>query len=69
VEKLQVNDGIGMPLTIELPGGGYASITEAQTMGWSGMTLIRREFHEFLSKPPRIEGSHGVFVQHPIVFS
>jgi alpha-glucosidase len=39
VEKLQAKDGIGMPLTIELPGGGFAAITEAQTMGWSGMTL------------------------------
>ncbi len=39
VEKLRSKDGIGMPLTVELPEGGYAAITEAQTMGWSGMTL------------------------------
>lgn len=39
VEKLQAKDGIGMPLTVELPGGGYAAITEARIMGWSGMTL------------------------------
>ncbi len=31
--------GIGMPLTVERPGGGYAVITEAQVMGWSSMTL------------------------------
>lgn len=39
VEKLEAKDGIGMPLTVELPGGGYAAIMEAQIMGWSGMTL------------------------------
>ena len=39
VEALKAKDGIGMPMTIELPGRGYAAITEAQTMGWSGMTL------------------------------
>ena len=39
VEALKCNDGIGMPLTIELPAGGYAAIMEAQTMGWSGLTL------------------------------
>jgi len=39
VEKLEAKEGIGMPLTIELPGGGFAAITEAQSMGWSGMTL------------------------------
>ncbi len=39
VEKLQAKDGIGMPLTFEIPGGGFAAVTEAQIMGWSGMTL------------------------------
>jgi len=39
IEKLEAKEGIGMPLTIELPGGGFAAITEAQSMGWSGMTL------------------------------
>ncbi len=31
--------GIGMPTTIELPWGGYAAITEADIMHYSGMTL------------------------------
>lgn len=28
-----------MPVTVELPGGGYAAYTEANTMGYSGMTF------------------------------
>ncbi len=32
-------NGIGMPVTLELPGGGFAAITEAETMAYSGMTL------------------------------
>ena len=39
VETLTAKDGIGMPMTVELPSGGYAAITESQIMGWSGMTL------------------------------
>lgn len=39
VEALKCKEGIGMPLTVELPSGGYAAIMEADTMGWSGMTL------------------------------
>ncbi|MES2439965.1 MAG: glycoside hydrolase family 97 catalytic domain-containing protein [Verrucomicrobiota bacterium] len=30
---------VTMPLTAELPGGGFACITEANTLGYSGMTL------------------------------
>ena len=30
---------ITMPVTVELPGGGYACITEANMFGYSGMTL------------------------------
>ncbi len=32
-------NGIGMPTTLELPGGGYAVLTEANVLGYSGMTL------------------------------
>jgi hypothetical protein len=32
-------NGIGMPTTLELPGGGFAVLTEADVMGYSGMTL------------------------------
>jgi len=39
VEAIKARDGIGMPLTFQLSAGGYAAITEAQSMGWSGMTL------------------------------
>lgn len=38
VQKLK-KQGIAMPTTVELPKGGYAVVTEAQFMGWSGMTL------------------------------
>lgn len=31
-------EGIGMPVTLELPNGGYAAITEADTMHFSGAT-------------------------------
>lgn len=31
--------GIGMPTTLELPGGAFGAITEAEVMGYSGMTL------------------------------
>lgn len=34
-------NGIGMPVTLELPGGVYAAITEADVTGYSGMTLER----------------------------
>ncbi|WP_353565621.1 glycoside hydrolase family 97 catalytic domain-containing protein [Haloferula sargassicola] len=30
---------LAMPVTVELPKGGFACITEAQTMGYSGMSL------------------------------
>jgi alpha-glucosidase len=39
VETVEAKEGIGMPTVFELPGGGYAAITEANTMGWSGMNL------------------------------
>lgn len=42
VNQLATNDfpkGIGMPVTFELPGGGFAALTEANIMGYSGMTL------------------------------
>jgi len=32
-------NGIAMPVTLELPGGGFAAITEADVMGYSGATL------------------------------
>jgi len=32
--------GIGMPVTFELPGGGYAALAEANLLGYSGMTLV-----------------------------
>lgn len=32
-------NGIGMPVTFELPGGGFAALTEAEVMGYSGMTV------------------------------
>ena len=32
-------NGIAMPVTLELPGGGFAAITEADVMGYSGVTL------------------------------
>lgn len=46
-ERFQINAipadkfkcGIGMPVTFELPGGGYAVLTEANVLGYSGMTL------------------------------
>ncbi len=31
--------GIALPMTMELPGGGFALITEAAVMGWSTVTL------------------------------
>lgn len=31
--------GIALPVTLELPGGTFAAITEAEVMGYSGMTL------------------------------
>ena len=34
-------NGIGLPVTVELPAGGYALLTEAEVMGYSGMTLER----------------------------
>ncbi|MBN8459836.1 MAG: glycoside hydrolase family 97 catalytic domain-containing protein [Verrucomicrobia bacterium] len=30
---------VTMPLTVELPGGGFACVTEVDTFGYSGMTL------------------------------
>ncbi|MEI8373869.1 MAG: glycoside hydrolase family 97 catalytic domain-containing protein [Planctomycetota bacterium] len=39
VQAIKARDGIGMPMTFQLSAGGYAAITEAQSMGWSGMTL------------------------------
>lgn len=30
---------VTMPLTVELPGGGFACVTEVNTFGYSGMTL------------------------------
>lgn len=46
-ERFEVSDipadkfkrGIGMPVTFALPGGGYAVLTEANVLGYSGMTL------------------------------
>ncbi len=32
-------NGIGLPVTLELPGGGFAALTEAEAMGYSGMTV------------------------------
>lgn len=32
-------NGIALPVTLELPGGGLAAITEADVMGYSGATL------------------------------
>ena len=38
---LRVNSLIGAPMTIEVPGVGWASITEAHLEDWAGMYLIR----------------------------
>lgn len=56
VNQLPTNEfpkGIGMPVTFELPGGGFAALTEADVMGYSGMTLafdgswtLRSEFRD-----------------------
>jgi alpha-glucosidase len=32
-------NGINLPVTFELPGGGYAALSEAEVMGYSGMTV------------------------------
>lgn len=34
---------VGMPVTCELPGGGYALVSEADVMGYSGMSLTLDE--------------------------
>ncbi len=42
VNQLTTEDfpkGIGMPVTFELPGDRFAALTEANVMGYSGMTL------------------------------
>jgi alpha-glucosidase len=42
VDKIPAGEfkkGIGMPTTLELPGGGYGVLTEADTMAYSGMKL------------------------------
>lgn len=36
---LQLGNPLTMPLTAELPGGGYACVTEVNMIGYSGMTL------------------------------
>ncbi len=41
--------GIGMPTVLELPAGGFAAITEADVMGYSGMTLERTDRWQFRS--------------------
>lgn len=40
VPAARFKNGIGMPTTLELPGGGLAALTEADAFGYSGMTLV-----------------------------
>src|SRR5690606_5535250 len=39
LSELPSDHSVTMPLTVELPAGGYACLTEADVMGYSGITL------------------------------
>ncbi|MFH1538867.1 MAG: glycoside hydrolase family 97 N-terminal domain-containing protein, partial [bacterium] len=38
-EKVDAGDRLGLPVTVELPGGGYAALTEGALFNYSGMSL------------------------------